>query len=199
MRESEISANPVDVGIHGDHQLRWRDRPEPEIDPIGRPNHPTGVEHESLAGAARAWVADQVARASVARVSSKRICEAREALSEVRGVPVDRGKSVPERSVFTEQPSRSNQHGRQVLATVDPMLETTESLAKLALVGRANQLRWLRTQRIERSPDARSGGNDVSERQAGRHEADHLLVLLPIVVMHEPYGIVVGAGSPAGE
>jgi hypothetical protein len=51
----------MDVCIDGDDEVGGCNRPEAEVDAIGRANHPTRVEDEALACASGTRIADQVA------------------------------------------------------------------------------------------------------------------------------------------
>ena len=51
--QSQIAADPLDMGIHRDHQLRRGDTvPDTQIDPVRRTHHPAQIHTETLAGTA---------------------------------------------------------------------------------------------------------------------------------------------------
>jgi hypothetical protein len=60
IRQTEVAADAMDVRVDRNQECRRRDGPEAKVDPIGGANHPAGIEHEALASAARAGVADQM-------------------------------------------------------------------------------------------------------------------------------------------
>lgn len=83
MGQPEITADAMDVGIDGNHQLGWRNRPETEVDTVGRANHPSRVEDEALARTSGARIADEVTQTATGRIPAKRIGEAGQAFAEV--------------------------------------------------------------------------------------------------------------------
>lgn len=54
--QSQITADPMNVGVYGNDQLGGGDRPQAEIDPVCGSHHPAGVKNETLASAAGARI-----------------------------------------------------------------------------------------------------------------------------------------------
>lgn len=92
-RPSEVPREPVNVDVDRNDEPARIDRPEPEIDAVGFPNHPAEEEEKSFRGAPRAWIAEQMRRAaSSARIAlsgcgkasfaSKTIAKRRERLAK---------------------------------------------------------------------------------------------------------------------
>lgn len=81
--QPEVTTDAMNVRVDRNHELRGRDRPEPEVDAVGRTNHPSRVEDESLARASSARIADQVTQAATRRVAAQRIGEASQAFPEI--------------------------------------------------------------------------------------------------------------------
>lgn len=189
-RQTKIASNPMNVGVDGNHELRWRDGPQAEIDAVRGSDHPPRVKDQPLAGAAGARIADQVTGTAVACVSAKCVGETSEALAKISRLSVKRDERSTERPMLTEQSARAGQHAGQVCPAVDAVSEPSKPTTKLFGLCPAHQLRRIRAQRIDDATNASPSSDDVSEGEARRDESYDFLVLGPLVLVYEADGIV---------
>ena len=176
----------MDVRVDGDHELGRRNRPEAEVDAIGRANHPARVQDEALTRASGPRVADQVTQAPIARVAAKRVSETGQAFSKISvACPMEVGEGVSEGLVFAKQLAGSPEDRRQMLSPVDAVDEPLKPAPELQGASTQNSCRGLRAQQREHSVDASPGGHHISEREARRNEPNDLLVARIIVAMDE--------------
>ena len=153
--QSEIETDSMDVSIDGDHELGGRNRPEPEVDPVGGTNHPAGVENEALACASGAGITHQVAQAATGRVAPKRIGETGQGFSKISiALPMKVREGVAECLVLPKQSPRPPQDRREMLAPVDPMYEPAKAATELCVAGVRNRLRRLSAQPRQQAIDA---------------------------------------------
>ena len=189
----------MDVRVHGHHELGRRDRPEAEIDAVGRSNHPTSVENQALARTSGSRITDQVTRAPIRRIATNRVGETGEALPEVVRLSMIGRERVSKRFMLAKKPPGARQHVREVLVTIDAVLEPAKTPSELGFVVVANPIGRGGTQGIERPCDTCASGDDVSERKSRCNQPGDLLILRPAVRVHEPHGIVVYQRRAAGE
>lgn len=177
IREAEVSADAVNVGVYGDDQRRRGDGPEAEVDPVGRTDHPSCIEHQSLAGAARPRIADQMAGVSTSGVAPKGIGEPRQSLAKARVARSIEGRErVTERFVLAEKHAGAKEHRCEMLAPVDAVNEAAEALVQSRGIVTHDGIRRRISERTQHALDALFRGHGIAEREAGSHQPGDLLV-----------------------
>lgn len=175
----------MDVGVDWDDEICRRDRPQPQIHAVGRPNHPPRIEDESLTGAAGAGIAHQMPRASIGGVAAQTIGQTRQAFTKIatRLVMVERER-VAERTVLLQERSGLRQQLREVVRAVDAVNETSKPPLELKRATRRNERGGLRPQHLQGALDALSRGNRVPERETCSDQPNDLAIGLEGIAMH---------------
>ena len=188
--QSEIARDSMNVGVDRDDEVRRRNGPETEVDPVGRPNHPSGVEDQALARAAGARVAHEMTHAAIGRRSAKRVRELGETFAKHTpiGMMIARERFA-ERAVLPVKSPRMEQHRCDVLAAIDPMYEALEQMLQLGLGRLPNARRRAWTEPLEYALDAVTSSERTSEGEARGYETDDLTVFGARISMDEVHRI----------
>jgi len=134
VRQTQVTADAMDVRINRDHEIGGLHRPETEVDAIRGPDHPAGVEEQAFAGASCSRITDQVPHASISCVTPNLVRKKREALPEAPAAGMKGSEGGSERSVTPKKSAGSHEHPSEVLPPVDPVNDALEQKAKRWLV-----------------------------------------------------------------
>lgn len=177
----------MNVRVDGNDELRGRNLPQTEIDPVGGPNHPARVQQKAFARAPSARVTDQVAHVSAVRVATKRIGETGQRVTEIAvALSMELREPTTQGSVRAEQATRPCEHLGQVRVAVDAVNEPPQQRAQLSASRAFDGPCRLRTQRRERTLDAPPGGNCVSKGETRGDQAGDLLIAGVGVLVNDP-------------
>lgn len=186
MGEPQVAADPVNVRVDGNDELGWRNRPQAEIDAIGRPDHPTRVQSEPLARASGSRIADEMSHVAALRVASKRVGEACHALPEIPAAfGMKPRESTSERVVLSHHGGGSPKQECDVLAAVNAMNEVVKETLELSQARLLDARRRTRTQARERPSDASPRRDCIPECQARCNQPDDFLISGVFVTMNE--------------
>ncbi len=184
--QAQVAADPVDVRVDWDHELRGRDGPKPQVHAVRWTYHPARVEQESFAGASCARIAHQVSKVAGLRITAKCVGETSHRLAKIgAGCFVETDKRLPQTSVHTNQSSGVPQHRCEVLISVNSMNEASEPLEDLVAVGLHDGRCRVRSERRKYSFDTTPCGQGVAEREARGDQTGELLVDGLVVLMDE--------------
>lgn len=190
IRQPEIAADAMDVGINRDHELGGCDRPQAEVHAVGRANHPSCVQDEAFARTSGTGITDQVTQAPTGRVAAKRIGKTGQALAEVSlACPMKARECLAQGAVLSQQASGARQHRREMLPSIDAVDEPPKKAAELRMARVYDGRCRLRAQCRKHASNAFSGRDGVAEREACRDETRDLLVARFIVVVNEVDGV----------
>ena len=186
MRQSEIAADSMDMGVDRNHELGGRHWPQAEVDPIGRANHPSRVEDEALTRASSARIANEVTQAATGRIPAKRVGKTGQAFPKVATAgPVEVGEGVAEGLVLAEQSPSLPQQRCNVLPPIDAVDKPSEAAAELRGLGVLDRGCRVWAQRGEHTIDTSPGSNRVAESKARGDEPHDLLVTRFLVAVDE--------------
>ena len=186
VRQPEIATDAKDVGVDGDQELGRCDRPQAEVDPVRRADHPSRVEDESLARASGARITDQMTQAATVRIPAQRIGETGQAFPKVPvAALMELDKGVAEGVVLAKQCPGPPEHCRKMLSSVDAVDKPSQAPIEVCVARACDRCRGFGAQHREHSTDASAGCHGISEREARRDEPHNLLVTRSAVAVDE--------------
>ncbi len=175
--EAQVSADAVNVSVYGYDQRGRGDWPETEVDPVGRADHPSRIQDQALAGAASPRIAHQMARVSTRGVTPKGIGEPRQRLAKARVArSIKARERAAERFVLAEKPAGAKEHRCEVLAPVDAVDESPETLVQSRGIVADHGVRGRISERAKHALDALFRSHGVAEREARSHQPGNLLI-----------------------
>jgi hypothetical protein len=193
--ETQVPPELVDVRIDRNEEHLGGNVPKPQVDAIGRANHPAQVEQKALASARAGGISEDVGGSSpLAERASVEAARFTNGLSKgaKRGAQVRfsleiLGKASPERPRYSLDAACPDEEPGQILAPVDPVFPPVEPGEDVELV--VGNTRDIGPQAGERLLELRSQCLDVAEGDRRGHQGDELLIGRTVVAVDDRHRI----------